>query len=125
MYGFLIAIFVVVCFLMTFVILIQSSKGGGLAGTFGGSSNSMGTLFGGRGSAPFLTKLTGILATVFLVISLIMGMITHGNVDQASLVEKERERMMSSPARTLPQVPQQDNAGQSAAPETPAPVPAQ
>ena len=37
MYAFLIGVFVIVSFLLIFVILIQSSKGGGLAGTFGGS----------------------------------------------------------------------------------------
>ncbi|OGC08090.1 preprotein translocase subunit SecG, partial [candidate division KSB1 bacterium RBG_16_48_16] len=37
MYALLLFVFVLVSFLLTFVILIQSSKGGGLAGTFGGS----------------------------------------------------------------------------------------
>ncbi len=106
MYTLLIILFVIVCFLLTFVILIQSSKGGGLAGTFGGM-DAMGSLFGGRGSAPFLQKITAVLATIFLLIALLMGMMTRGSVSQESLVQKERERMESSPARTLPQVPEQ------------------
>ncbi|MBN2356129.1 preprotein translocase subunit SecG [candidate division KSB1 bacterium] len=106
MYSFLIVLFMLVCFALTFVILIQSSKGGGLAGTFGGM-DTMGSLFGGRGSAPFLQKVTAVLAIAFLLISLLMGMMTRGSVSQESLVQQERERMESSPARTLPQVPQQ------------------
>jgi preprotein translocase subunit SecG len=102
MYAILIGLFVIVSFLMTFIILIQSSKGHGLAGTFGGTS-PMGSLFGGRGSAPFLSKATGILATLFMVIALILGFITRGSVDEGSLVQRNRERLMSSPARTLPQ----------------------
>lgn len=113
MYTALIILFVLVCALLTFVILIQSSKGGGLAGAFGGM-DSMGTLFGGgRGSAPFLQKLTMILASLFLLIALVMGFMTRGGVSTQSLVEQERERLNSSPARTLPQVPNQ----------TPAPAP--
>lgn len=120
MYGLLIGIFVVVSVLLVFVILIQSSKGGGLAGTFGGM-DAMGSVFGGRGSAPFLTKITSILAAVFLLISLILGLTTRGTLDQRSLVERERERRMSSPARTLPEVA---SPGQSTQPQqTPQPAP--
>ena len=107
MYTVLIILFVLVCILLTFVILIQSSKGGGLAGSFGGM-DTMGTLFGGgRGSAPFLQKLTMILAAVFLAIALVMGFMTRGGVSPQSLVEQERDRLNSSPARTLPQIPHQ------------------
>jgi preprotein translocase subunit SecG len=107
MYTVLIILFVLVCVLLTFVILIQSSKGGGLAGAFGGM-DSMGTLFGGgRGSAPFLQKVTMILASLFLIIALVMGFMTPGGISTQSLVEQERERLNSSPARTLPQVPEQ------------------
>ncbi|MBD3384592.1 preprotein translocase subunit SecG [candidate division KSB1 bacterium] len=105
MYTFLIAIFILVSILLTFVILIQSSKGGGLAGTFGGS-DPMGTVFGGRGSGDFLTRITAILATVFMVLALILGLMTRGGLDDASLVEQERDRRMSSSSRILPQVPE-------------------
>jgi len=103
MYNVLIFLFVIVAGLLVFVILIQSGKGGGLAGTFGGSADTMGTLFGGRGSAPFLTRITTILTTLFMVIALLLGMITKGSVDNRSIVERERERQMASPARTLPE----------------------
>lgn len=102
MYGFLIVIFVIVSALLTFLILIQSSKGGGLAGIGGG--DSFGAVFGGKGSAPFLVKITTILATAFLVIALLLGFITKGSVSEGSLVEQERGRRSVSPARTLPQV---------------------
>jgi preprotein translocase subunit SecG len=117
MYAILLFFFVLVSLLLTFVILIQSSKGGGLAGTFGGS-DAMGTMFGGRGSASFLTKVTSVLAALFLFIALIMGMMTRGTVSETSLIERERARHMSSPARTLPQL--NEPAG-----ETPASPPAQ
>ncbi|RPI00901.1 MAG: preprotein translocase subunit SecG [Calditrichaeota bacterium] len=100
-HGILIALFIIVAIFLVFVILIQSGKGGGLAGIAGGG---MGAVFGGRGSAPFLTKATSILAAAFMIIALILGMITKGTVDQATVMQRERERRMASPARTLPEV---------------------
>ncbi|MBN1465448.1 preprotein translocase subunit SecG [candidate division KSB1 bacterium] len=108
MYAILIGIFVIVAFLLVFVILVQSGKGGGLAGIAGGGMNQ---LFGGQGSAPFLTRATAILATAFMVIALILGMITRGTEDQTSIMQRAREQRMASPARTLPEVAPSDGAG--------------
>ena len=47
MVTFLVVLFVLACFGMIMVILLQSSKGQGLAGTFGGAGAS--AVFGGRG----------------------------------------------------------------------------
>ncbi len=104
MYTLLIVLFFIICVLLTFVILIQSSKGGGLAGAFGGI-DSMGAMLGGRGSASFLSKVTAILAAAFMIIALIMGFMTRGSVSQSSLVEQSRERRAASPAKSLPQSP--------------------
>lgn len=87
------------------VILLQSSKGGGLAGVFGGGG-AMGTVFGGRGAASFLSKLTTILATVFLGLALLISYIDKGRaVDQNIVAEEMRKRRESSPASVLPTVP--------------------
>ncbi len=67
MYTLLLILFLIVCVLMTITILLQSSSGGGLAGTFGGSN--MGAVFGGRGAATFLSKMTTALAVLFLLLS--------------------------------------------------------
>jgi preprotein translocase subunit SecG len=101
-YGLFIALFIIVAFLLVFVILIQSGKGGGLAGIAGGN---MGAVFGGRGSAPFLVKATSILAAAFMAIALILGMMTKGVEDKGTMIQRERERHAASPARTLPQAP--------------------
>jgi preprotein translocase subunit SecG len=71
MYYFLVAIEIIVSILLMVVILMQSSKGGGLAGTFG--SSSMGTVFGVRRTADFLSRATTILATIFLALCLIIN----------------------------------------------------
>ncbi|MDE3058086.1 MAG: preprotein translocase subunit SecG [Bacteroidota bacterium] len=71
MYTFLVLVEILVCFLLIVVVLMQSSKGGGLAGTFGGSN--FGTVFGVRRTADFLTRATTILATTFIVLSLLIN----------------------------------------------------
>jgi len=52
---------------------MQSSKGGGLISTFGGSSVS--TMFGARRTSDFLSKSTIVLAVIFLASSLILNII--------------------------------------------------
>ena len=55
-YGIVLGIHVLVCLALVLVVLLQSSKGGGLAGAFGGGADS--TVFGGRGAATVLSKAT-------------------------------------------------------------------
>ena len=58
---------VIVCIALILVVLMQSSKGEGLAGSaFGGGALS-GAVFGGRGAATFLQKATTVLAIVFML----------------------------------------------------------
>ncbi len=71
MYTFLVLVEIIVCLLLMVVVLMQSSKGGGLAGTFGGGN--FGTVFGVRRTADFLTRATTILATTFMVLSLLIN----------------------------------------------------
>jgi len=57
----------IVCILLVIVVLMQSSKGEGLAGAFGGGGGLSGAVFGGRGAATFLSKATTVLAVVFFI----------------------------------------------------------
>lgn len=72
MYSFLVAVLVVVCITMIAVVLMQSSKGGGLAGVFGGGQ--AGAVFGVRRTADLLTKITVVLATTFMVLSIVINL---------------------------------------------------
>jgi preprotein translocase subunit SecG len=123
METFLIIIHFIVTVLLMVVILLQSSKGGGLAGVFGGGG-AMGTVFGGRGAASFLSKLTTILATVFLGLALLISYIDKGKaVDQNIVAEELRKRRESSPASVLPTVPsEQPGMGQSIPAAQPVPA---
>lgn len=105
--------------MLTIVILLQSSKGGGLAGTFGGSA--MGAVFGGRGTAPFLKKVTTVIASLFLALALLLSLMTRGSVSQESVVQRNLERFQNtSPARGLPQQRPAESATQAPATSQPA-----
>ena len=56
----------IVCVLLILVVLVQNSKGGGLASSFSGSNQFMGV----RKTADFLEKSTWSLAIALLVLSL-------------------------------------------------------
>ena len=71
MYGLLIALHLIICAGLIISVLLQSSKGEGLAGAFGGSSLT-GTVFGGRGAATFLSRATTVLAISFFASALIL-----------------------------------------------------
>jgi len=60
---------VLVCVALILVVLLQSSKGEGLAGSaFGGGGTGVGgAVFGGRGAGTFLSKATTIFAVLFMV----------------------------------------------------------
>lgn len=61
-YYFSIALFMLLCFLLCTVILMQESKSMGLGASFGGDSHDV----FGTSTAEVLKKFTAILATIFL-----------------------------------------------------------
>jgi len=117
MYALLLTIFILVAALQILVILMQASKGGGLAGSFG--VGGMGAVFGSRGTATFLSKLTAGLAAAFMVLSLILGLMkSNEGASSGSLIERERQSRSSSPAAVgVPVVP-----GSESAPAIPPPA---
>ncbi len=60
----------IVCIFMIIVILLQAGKGADIGATFGGASQ---TVFGPRGAATFLSKMTTIAAVIFLVTSIYLA----------------------------------------------------
>ena len=95
MYTFFIILFIFVCISLVMVILLQAGKGQGLAGTFGGPG--AGAVFGGRGAAPFLSKSTGILATLDIILSLLIGYVykSQNEVQRDSLIQQEAQETVA------------------------------
>jgi preprotein translocase subunit SecG len=69
----LIIIHLFVCFFLITIVLLQSGKGAEMGAAFGGSSQ---TIFGSRGAATFLNKLTTISAIVFMITSFTLAVVT-------------------------------------------------
>jgi len=87
-------------------ILLQSSKGGGLAGMFGGGGG-MGNVFGGRGASSFLAKVTMWLGITFALTSISIALLSKGNMGQnRSMVQQVMEQENSSPGAILPTAPE-------------------
>ena len=96
---------VAVCILLIIVVLLQSSKGSGLAGAFGGGGGA-GAVFGGRGAATFLSKLTAVLAIIFMLSSIGNSLFSSRSSDSRSLIQEEASKgNISSPAASLPSIP--------------------
>ena len=105
MIGFLLFIHVVVCILLIMVILLQSSKGSGLAGAFGGGGGA-GAVFGGRGAATFLSKVTTVLAILFMLSNIGHSVISKRSSAPKSLIQQEAAKGRgTSPASALPAIP--------------------
>ena len=117
MYTLLIILHIIVAVCLIISVLMQSSKGEGLAGAFGGGTFSS-TVFGGRGAATFLARATAVLALVFALTSVGLTMIKPSVVTQ-SAVQKA--------AGTIPMPQQQSpvNVQQGADAQPPATQPAQ
>jgi preprotein translocase subunit SecG len=75
----------ITCVLLVLVVLVQNSKGGGLASNFSSSNQFMGV----RKTADFLEKTTWTLAVVLLVLSMISIFIIprNANVQEAADTE--------------------------------------
>jgi preprotein translocase subunit SecG len=73
-YGLLIALHVFICVALIISVLLQSAKGEGLAGAFGGTSLT-GTVFGGRGAATFLSRATSVVAVAFMASCIVIALI--------------------------------------------------
>ena len=78
MYTFIVILILVVCVLLALVVLVQNSKGGGLAANFSAPTQ----VLGARQSADFIEKATWWLAAILVVLCLVATVsIPHRHAD--------------------------------------------
>jgi preprotein translocase subunit SecG len=90
----IIILIILACFVLGFFVLIQNSKGGGLASNFAGSNQIMGV----RKTADFLEKATWTLAGVIMALCMLVAFMTkqefrrdmpsRGNTEQVASDEE-------------------------------------
>ena len=85
-------------------VLLQHGKGADMGAAFG--SGASGSLFGAAGSANFLSRTTGVLATVFFLSSLGLTWLGTSKVGPRSVIEGGVMQQAPAPKATdLPPVP--------------------
>ncbi|MBT3550124.1 MAG: preprotein translocase subunit SecG [Rhodospirillaceae bacterium] len=85
----LIVIHLILAIAMIFVVLIQQSEGGmGSMGGGGGGGGGMGGFMTGRAAANLLTRVTAVLAALFMVSSLALAILANNTGDRGSLLDR-------------------------------------
>lgn len=103
-------IVIIVALLLTGLILIQQSKGGGFGSAFGGVGEAV---FGAKAGS-HLSKLTVILTTVFFVLTLALVVITGKaqNSNAINLVPEDKPQAVTE-AAAAPVAPAKESAGET------------
>ena len=88
MENLLIFFYILISISLIFIILLQQGKGSDIGSAFGaGSSN---TMFGSSSSSNPLTKVTAIIAAIFLILSLSITYISRSSmIEESPLIEVE------------------------------------
>jgi len=120
----LIIIHITVCFILIAIVLLQSGKGAELGAAFGGGSSH--TLFGSRGAATFLNKITTFAAILFMITSLTLAVVTAkgGSVVKKPSAVEEKKSVPSTSGPIQGGGVQPVQPSQQQVPQTPAQPPA-
>jgi preprotein translocase subunit SecG len=112
MESLLITIHYFICAFLIIVILLQAGKGADIGAVFGGGSQ---TVFGSRGPATFLSKLTAVVAVAFLVTSIWLAHISK-NRSVTSVIDRTpvsgEESAPAAPAEPAAPTEEEAPAGQ-------------
>ena len=90
---------IILAFLLVVVVLLQKSEGGAL-----GIGASQESFVSSRSAGNFLTKATAILATFFIITSILLTIISNKEISSSSVLEKIEEKEDS----TEPQIPKSE-----------------
>ncbi len=99
LYTLIVIVHVFICFLMIGAILLQSGKGAEIGAAFGGSSQ---TVFGSRGPANFLSKLTVIVAAVFMATSLSLAILAKQRNVSSTIIDMQPKSAPTAPPAAPP-----------------------
>ena len=78
LYGISLIFFVLICLCLIGIILLQSSKTGGMGSGLAGNA-ALDSAFGGEGADKLLVKVTTVLAVLFMVLSIALNVLTTPN----------------------------------------------
>ena len=114
-------LYVLTCLLLIVVVLLQQGKGGDIANAFGGGASQ--AAFGARAGATVLSRATTVLAVLFVVGAISLGIL--GQRGPASVIGGRSQTNAPPPATQLPAgstAPAPTTTPAPAVPATPAPA---
>lgn len=111
LYTLIVILHVFVCFLMIGAILLQSGKGAEIGASFGGSSQ---TVFGSRGPANFLSKLTVVVAGVFMLTSLSLAILAKERNFASTVIDLNKKSEPAAPATPTQPATESNQSGNTA-----------
>ncbi len=82
------------CIGLILIVLLQQGKGADLGAAFGGSSQ---TVFGSQGAGGFLTRMTTVVAVLFMLTSLGLAYLSANRV-QATIMKSTAPKQVEAPA---------------------------
>lgn len=121
MYTVAVVIHVLVCFLMIAAILLQAGKGAEIGAAFGGSSQ---TVFGSRGPANFLSKVTVAAAVIFMLTSLSLAYLSKTTTYSSTVIDLDAQETTTVPAAQSEEQSEASTSETTPAAEQPADAPA-
>ena len=99
MENILLIINIILAIILVILILLQKSEGGAL-----GLGVSQDNFVSSRSVGNFLSKATGIIATIFIVTSITVTILSQKGISTSSVLEKVEEKQESSE----PEIPKSD-----------------
>ena len=107
---------ILVALTLILVVLLQVGKGGSIGAAFGGGGSSQ-TLFGSRGPATFLSRLTTAAAAIFMITSLSLAYLSSHTRQRSSITDEIPAPESAPPAQTpAPESPPSSEAPSSEKP---------
>ena len=99
MENILLTINIILAILLVILVLLQKSEGGAL-----GIGVSQDSFMFSRTAGDFMTKATAIIATLFIITSILLTIISKQQISSSSVLEKIEEKVDTSE----PQIPKSD-----------------
>ena len=100
LYGILSTIFVILCFFMILIILLQKSKGS--LGIMGSAGSGAQMLFGGTGGQDLFQKITWTCVACFMIGSFVLAILKNTSVNESKYLQGNTAPIEAIAPATIP-----------------------
>jgi preprotein translocase subunit SecG len=105
LFGIGVVVLLLVSIILCLLVLLQSDKGGGISGAFGGGLSNANSVLGTRESANILTRGTTIFAVSYMVLCVLLSLFLSktGGKQESMLQQRAEQKEEYAPASILDQ----------------------